>query len=94
MSKEVIYIAGAITNDQNYESHFDRAEQYLKEQGYIPINPIEPWGLEYKEYIDISLAKLKYCDGIYMLKGWNESKGAVLEHLYAQTIGLKIMYEE
>ena len=93
MDKDKVYIAGAITNDPNYKEHFGNAEIYLRRAGYIPINPVEPLGFSYKEYIDMGLSKLKYCDGIYMLKGWQESKGAVLEHLYAQTIGLKIMYE-
>ena len=94
MNKEKVYIAGGISNDPNYKEHFSEAEKYLKELGFQPINPIMPLGFTYKEYIDMGLSKLKYCDSIFMLKGWQESKGALLEHLYAQTIDLKIMYEE
>lgn len=94
VKRENIYIAGSITNDPNYEEHFKSAEHYLRDMGYKPINPIMPLGFTYEEYIDMGLSKLKYCDGIYMLSGWQTSKGATLEHLYAQTIGLKIMYEE
>ena len=95
MDKLIVYIAGGISNDPNYKEHFANAEKYLRQvMGYQPINPIMPLGFTYKEYIDMGLSKLKYCDAIYMLKGWQESKGAILEHLYAQTIELKIIYEE
>jgi hypothetical protein len=33
-------------------------------------------------------------DGIYMLSGWEKSKGAVLELAMAEFIGLKVIYEE
>lgn len=89
-----VYIAGGITNDPNYKEHFSKAENFIKECGYTPINPIMPLGFTYREYIDIGLSKLKYCDAIYMLQGWEDSKGAVLEHTYAQTIGMEIMYDE
>jgi hypothetical protein len=33
-------------------------------------------------------------NGIYMLKGWQASKGACAEHALAQWLGLKIVYQE
>lgn len=41
---------------------------------------------------DIEL--LLSCDGIYMLKGWEKSKGAKLEHEIATALKIKMMYEE
>jgi hypothetical protein len=36
---------------------------------------------------------LTFCDSIYMMKGWEESKGANIELKVAKAIGLKIIYE-
>lgn len=33
-------------------------------------------------------------EGIYMLKGWEASKGAKAEHALAEALGLEIMYED
>lgn len=33
------------------------------------------------------------CDGIYMMDGWKNSKGAQAEHAIAEWLGLKIIYE-
>jgi len=37
---------------------------------------------------------VRRCDALYMLKGWQESKGAVAEHKLALSLGLEILYEE
>ena len=35
----------------------------------------------------------KEADGIYMLKGWEKSRGAMAEHATAVALGLEVMYE-
>ena len=39
------------------------------------------------------LGDLVDCDAIYMLRGWENSKGARAEHAVAVWIGLEIMYQ-
>ena len=34
------------------------------------------------------------CDTIYMLKGWENSKGARIEHFTALEMGIQVIYEE
>lgn len=92
MSK-VVFISGSISGDPNYEEHFADMEQRLKDLGLVPINPIEPLGLYYRQYIDIGLAKLKYCDAVVMLDTWLNSQGARLEKMYAETVGIPVYYE-
>lgn len=46
------------------------------------------------EYMDIDLAMVRASDTIYMLEGWENSKGAAVEYHYAVYLGLKIIYEE
>lgn len=89
-----IYIAGKITNNPDYIEQFAKAENELKKQGYEVINPVKEEGLEYKWYIDEGLKQLMTCDAIYMLKNWQQSKGASLERRYAGAVGLKIIEQE
>lgn len=89
-----IYIAGSISNNNNnYKEQFANAEKNLIEQGYFVFNPAKNTGFEYKDYVDIGLYELMHCDCIYLLKGYEKSKGASLEKHYAETVGLKIIYQ-
>lgn len=88
-----IYIAGAITNNPDYEKQFEEVENHLLEQGHAVLNPVKNLGFDYKDYIDMGLCELMKCDAIYMLKGWKGSNGAILEHMYAATTNMKIFYQ-
>lgn len=85
-----VYIAGSITHNPNYKEQFAQAERTLKDAGYEVVNPVKPEGNKYKWYIDEGLKQLMQCDAIYLLRNWQQSKGACLEKRYAQTVGLKI----
>lgn len=93
----VIYISGGITNVPDYKRHFKKAERRLRKH-FDVINPAKvlskmPKNTPYEVYMDMSLAMLKNSDLIYMLKNWNESRGACAEHGYALEHGIPIVYE-
>ena len=101
-----VYISGPITMAKDYEARFSKAEEHLAGLGYGTINPVD-FGKyleeKYKEegktpkwenYMRGDIELLLSCDGIYMLKGWEESKGAKLEYEIATALKMKVLYEE
>lgn len=92
-----IYISGKITGTTDYIQRFERAEKALSK--YIVINPAKvnaqlPKETTWEEYMKMSMCMLKMCNAIYMLKGWEDSKGAELEHEFAKSKNYKIFFEK
>lgn len=94
----MIYISGPITRTDDYMERFTAVEKELTEKGYAVVNPARynaqlPEETTYKDYMRVSLALLEACSSIYMLNGWQDSKGARLEHAYAEAMGINVMYQ-
>lgn len=94
-----VYISGPITGTENYMERFEKAEKELTDRGYSVINPAKvnaqlPDDTTYGEYMKMSLTMLDMCDYIYMLAGWENSKGACLEYQYAKTLGKNIIFQD
>ena len=90
-----IYIAGPISKDKDFYEKFRKVELKLKRQGNIVLNPAKlPPGMEQQEYMSICIPMLYVCDEIFMLKGWDNSVGACIEHDIAQQSGIKIRYQD
>lgn len=95
---EHIYISGPITGTKDYMQRFEKAEKELTEKGYSVINPAKvnamlPQDATWEEYIKVSLTLLSICTGVYMMPGWRESRGAVLEFMQARRNEMQI-YED
>lgn len=87
------FISGPVTGVEDYREKFKKAEAELLEQGYTVMNPaVLPAGFEWEEYMVITLAMLCSCDAIYMLPGWEHSKGATMEYKYAKAMDMTIMF--
>ena len=91
-----IYISGAMASrPDKYKEKFAKAEKYLTEKGYTAVNPAHlPKGLPTNRYMPICMAMLDACDAIYMMNGWEDSKGARLEKAYAEYQDKLVLYEE
>lgn len=93
-----IYISGKIsgTDLTKTRKRFAAAAKVTKRLGYEPVNPFEN-GLSEHDRWDAHMLKdiadLLQCHAIYMLQGWQESKGARIEYYIATEIGMHIMYE-
>jgi hypothetical protein len=89
-----VYISGPITGiKDNNRVNFMHAEYRLKDLGYEVVNPLiiakdMPNNSNWIDYMKVDIKALMDCDAIYMLKGWEKSKGATLE----REIALKLEY--
>ena len=90
------YIAGKITNYFEYEQHFARAEKRLHDAGHTTMNPAtlaQNEGFNHADYMHVCFAMIDVCDAVYMLTGWQASKGATMEYEYARKHSKIIMFE-
>lgn len=92
-----VYISGKITglHPREYRGKFKAAAFKLREQGHSVVDPsrLDVFELTYAQYMAIDTTILSFCDAIYMLDNWQDSNGAKLEKEYAESLGLKVMYE-
>lgn len=93
-----IYISGPVTNVLDYKEKFATAEQYLKltYPNAEIINPtmiVLPESCKHEDYMRIDFMLLDLCDAIYMMQGWDLSKGACMERGYAMAKDLIILEE-
>lgn len=94
-----VYISGAIAGHDLDErkAAFKAAERKLAELGYDPVNPFDngvPDDAHWREHMRADIAMLVQCDLIYMLRGWELSKGAKLEHDVATSCGIRVLKYE
>lgn len=94
-----VYISGAITGTDDYMERFARAEGMLADAGYSVINPAAvnamlPQDMTYEEYMAHDMFLMDMCDAVYMLAGWEQSRGANREYGYALAKDYVIWMEE
>lgn len=92
------YIAGPMTGlpDFNHPA-FNAAAAALRAQGRTIINPADHGvvtGAAWADYVRADLALLAGCESIYLLPGWSRSRGALLEHHVARTLGMPVEFAD
>ena len=91
--KPKVYISGPVTDieETEYRTDFNSAELWLTGLGYDVINPISLDVIEggaWEDYMRRDLKLLCDCDYIYLLDGWESSRGARLEYNVAFELGI------
>lgn len=96
---KTIYISGRITGipyDEAFETFYS-AEKKLQNVGYAVINPMAHIhfneSFTWFDYLGECIKLLGKCGNIYMLKDWQLSDGACIEHEISIRKGIIITYE-
>lgn len=95
-----IYISGPISGKDPEETRarFGHVAEMIREAGHVPVNPMDVygWGLSWKTCIqmDFDVIQSGDIDGMYMLRGWDESHGACLERYFARLNGIPVHYQD
>lgn len=96
--QKIVYLSGKITDNENYKKDFACAEHFLRQMGYIVINPAEVLSeltdLSYEDFMKICYRLVDISEIIFMVSGWQSSKGANAELSYAKSLGKKVMYQD
>lgn len=94
-----IYISGKIAHMDLDERRraFKMAADYWQLKGYDVFNPFEN-GLsqdeDWRKHMRVDIRALVDCDAIYMLQGWELSKGAKLELDVASSCGIPVWFQK
>ena len=96
----ITYISGPITGHDDYLEQFKEAESKLRLEGHTVVNPawiMEPFAktdARHEDFMEACLRLMGHSESIYMLNGWETSKGAMMEYKEAQKLGLWIRMEK
>jgi len=91
-----VYISGPMTGIPGHNRRaFNKAAKRLRKVGYKVINPAEmdhnlkkplPW----VQCLRRDIAQVVKCDGIALLPGWKDSRGAHLEVYIAKKLDMEV----
>ncbi len=94
-----IYISGPISGTSYWDAR-DRFYRVWSEARNVKCNVVDPtdigtWGLSWETYMKIATTIIESgeIDLMVMLNGWQKSKGACIEWLWANKHGIRIAYQ-
>lgn len=101
MRKQRIYISGPITGHPDYKEHFAQAADIVRKNGCHAVNPTTMFGwfqplfaiCPYRLQIFIDCLVLTTCKGIFLMAGYETSRGAKLEKAVADFLDMEIIEE-
>lgn len=92
-----VYIAGKISDLPHSQAFntFIEYERLLTSHGHEVTNPMRlPHApdSEWEDFMAMDIAHLVRCEAIFLIPGWEDSRGARLEHKLAKHLRLKVIH--
>nr|DAK21565.1 MAG TPA: chromosomal replication initiator protein [Caudoviricetes sp.] len=93
-----VYISGQVSGleYEDARARFDKAEDFLKDIGVDVVNPMDnglPEESTWIQHLCKDLELLNDCSHIYMIDGWQLSRGACIEYDFAVRTGKTVLFE-
>ena len=90
-----VFLSGAISGRlDTYRDVFNEAEETLKDLGFNCYNPaVIPSNTEWSVAMEQTLKVLQYTNCVFVLQGWEQSKGTKIEIGKARTLNIPVIYE-
>lgn len=91
-----VFISGAITSRlDSYKLYFDTVADELTDNGIENYNPATiDINTSWEDSMKQTIIALTYCDIVYVLKGWEDSRGAKEEIYIAKMLGIDVIYQK
>lgn len=93
----MVYICGPMTGIKDYNRpKFNRVAYKFRREGYDVFNPAEIKGQpnwDWQRYMRSAIRGMMKCEAVYVLDGYETSKGANIEINLAKELGMTILYE-
>lgn len=91
-----VYISGPISGlpFDEVEKAFSEAESKMLEEGFEVVNPLNnglPRESTWNNHMKADIKLLMGCDTIYLLKGYEDSRGAMIEYDLARILGFDLI---
>lgn len=89
----IVYLAGPISEVENYWKPFEEADDILHSLGVVVLNPARlPQGMAKRDYMMLCLQMIDTADVVLLLEGWDRSDGATLERDFCRYVGKPIAH--
>lgn len=94
-SKEKVFISGKVSGMEYYVAYqtFANADRFLSQQGYKVVNPMKickkHWS--WLRCMAKCLWAMMFCNKIYQLPNWKDSRGARIEYKWAKLLRKRIL---
>lgn len=90
----VLYCSGPMSGIEGHNfPAFDAAAAVLRKTGFVVINPADRgivYGWSWEDYLRHDLRDLLACEGVAVLPGWEDSRGASLEVHVARALSIPV----